>query len=300
LGQQYADKNNKKAAELLINDVIAERMVAGLKKDVKNRTEMRSPLTILLTAQDTPYVSTLTNLQRLIDANDEEQLRAYLSDRSNTIKTTTNKATLQAALDYAQKKGSRFIPILTQAVQNKKTRLEELADALNDYPRGVEEVIRGRETPLLIAARRFDVPVVELLLSRKADVNFHDTANGQTALHEAVKDEGHEESRKDLVEVLLRYHPDVDVVNREQETPLMLASAFDRSLLVRLLLDHHASVNVQDRYGRTALIWAAEQNSLDSARLLLEHGANKDIQDKRNKRAIDYATAPAMRALLTK
>ena len=56
--------------------------------------------------------------------------------------------------------------------------------------------------------------------------------------------------------------PDIDVLNSDQTTPLMLAvhSGEDSEGKVRLLLDHGADRDLKDNYGNTALVHARSHN----------------------------------------
>jgi hypothetical protein len=58
------------------------------------------------------------------------------------------------------------------------------------------------------------------------------------------------------IKTLLQTFP-VDVVDRQQRTPLMYASISNKVRSVELLLKLEANPRLQDGNGRTALLWAA-------------------------------------------
>jgi ankyrin repeat protein len=132
-------------------------------------------------------------------------------------------------------------------------------------------------------------------------------ADGQTLLHLAI-----DQSRPDLVQLLLEFEPDVEAQGRSGSTPLEAAAASGEALIVELLLAHRASteqsesstwgpihlaargghmevlrllllkaadVDAQTKDGNTALHLVAEERRRDCARLLLASGADADVRN---------------------
>ncbi len=130
--------------------------------------------------------------------------------------------------------------------------------------------------------------------------------------------------------LLLQHGASVRHVDKEGNTPLILAARAGETDIVSLLLEHGADVNAQNQQGHTALISAllpaaermqlalpqgsdAEDSSrradflfiferspqhLRTAQLLLRAGAATDVQDASGHSALDYADTPEWRALL--
>uniref|UniRef100_A0A8D9B2T5 Ankyrin repeat domain-containing protein 27 n=1 Tax=Cacopsylla melanoneura TaxID=428564 RepID=A0A8D9B2T5_9HEMI len=101
-------------------------------------------------------------------------------------------------------------------------------------------------------------------------------SDGYTALHIATS-LGH----YDLVQLLIRYHADINIVTRvKQLTPLHIASQNNNLSIVRLLLaDKQCNLNAQDYRGNTALHYAALNNHTNLAALLLKCGGRPQIKN---------------------
>jgi ankyrin repeat protein len=145
----------------------------------------------------------------------------------------------------------------------------------------------------------------ESLLKRNPDLARATTRNGMTALHYAAM-AGH----SDVVDVLLRYHPDVNALDHRGNTALteachggpwkfepaeeiiellldhnaqvdlFQAAATGRTSLIESILDRDSSViDAIDSQGKTALFHAAHNNCLAAVKLLVERGADANRSD---------------------
>jgi ankyrin repeat protein len=145
----------------------------------------------------------------------------------------------------------------------------------------------------------------EILLKRNPDLALATTLNGMTALHYAAM-AGH----FDVVDVLVRYHSDVNALDIRGGTVLMEAChagpwKSERSdEIIQLLLDHNAQIDLSqaaamgrtslieaildrdgslidnpDDRGRTALFHAARNNRFAAVKLLVERGADVNRSD---------------------
>ncbi len=146
---------------------------------------------------------------------------------------------------------------------------------------------------------------VENLLQRNPDLARATTPNGRTALHYAAM-VGH----RDVADVLLRYHTDVNAQDSHGTTALIeachggpwkLEPAED---IIQLLLDHNAQIDLiqaaatgranliasildrdtsaldtPDGQGKTALWHAAHNNRFAAVKLLVERGADVNRSD---------------------
>jgi ankyrin repeat protein len=102
-------------------------------------------------------------------------------------------------------------------------------------------------TALMGAALHGELPIVQYLLSRKAEVN----RQGWTALHYAAAN-GH----ADVVRLLLDEHAYIDAESPNRTTPLMMAVRQGHPTVVRLLIDEGADPTPRNDAGLTAAAYA--------------------------------------------
>jgi len=130
-------------------------------------------------------------------------------------------------------------------------------------------------TPLISAAARGDLEVVNLLIQRGADPNVTDNM-GDTALLHAL------EARYDQVEQILLNHPKLDPHARGLNGVTTLSKYVwrERKDAVQKLLDLGADVNAQDNDGDAPLHGAAQTGNVEILDLILAKGANPNVKNK--------------------
>lgn len=79
---------------------------------------------------------------------------------------------------------------------------------------------------------------------------------------------------QDAVLYLLQQGANPNIIDKMEQTPLVIASKTGKVNIISLLLEHGADVNVHDGLGHAALEWACMEGQEQAARLLLEHGAD--------------------------
>ena len=145
----------------------------------------------------------------------------------------------------------------------------------------------------------------DILLKRNPELARATTRNGMTALHYAAR-AGH----LDVVDILLRYHSDVNALDNRGRTALMEAChggpwKFEPAEdIIQRLLDHNAQIDLfqaaatgrtdliasildrdsslidsPDVQGKTALFHAAHNNRFAAVKLLVERGADVNRSD---------------------
>ena len=94
-----------------------------------------------------------------------------------------------------------------------------------------------------------------------------------------------------IATLLLDHGAEIEAVNDDLRTPLMVACEYGRPNMTRLLVSRGAQVNKIDRLGRTAMILAILDgyNTIEILQILLDAGAEINIRDEDGRSALDYA-----------
>ena len=107
---------------------------------------------------------------------------------------------------------------------------------------------------------------------------------GISPLHIAVKTRN-----LPMVEYLLAHGADVDAQDNNGYTPLAYAIGQHRLEIVRSLIRHHADINLANDAGITPLQQAAYGNDFDIVDLLLENGADPELLNEKGLNACELA-----------
>ncbi len=130
--------------------------------------------------------------------------------------------------------------------------------------KGLDLEIKNPEgqTPLFLAVKDNNLETTQLLLDHGANVNVQDR-DGDTPLLQAAH-----HGNQALLQTLFQFGPDIVKDNNIEST--------------RLFLAHGANVNVEDRDGNTPLMQAVCHGNKDLVELLVQHGGDihhKDLQN---------------------
>lgn len=143
-------------------------------------------------------------------------------------------------------------------------------------------------------------PLVALLISRGADVNFTDQvdrgwsfAKGTTALHLATM-----KGSIPIIKLLVAHGANTEAQNEHGTTPFSIAVNRRKTHIARLLArELGANPNALDRNGLSALHrQCSGQQSIEMVRLLLDVGADVNIQSRETEgnTALHYALSPSI------
>jgi ankyrin repeat protein len=127
-----------------------------------------------------------------------------------------------------------------------KYKQEEVAKLLISYGADVNARDGNGKTPIFYVAHNNNYKIVELLLENGVDVNTSDE-HTCTPLHIAA--EGH----KDVVKVLLKFYADIDSQDEWGNTALHIASSARCRETVGAFLEHGADINIISKNNETPL-----------------------------------------------
>ncbi|KAG6334089.1 hypothetical protein ID866_5005, partial [Astraeus odoratus] len=110
-----------------------------------------------------------------------------------------------------------------------------------------------QRTPLILAATRGFTSAVRLLLARGADVTSVDIT-GSSALHSCIDSslDIKEETRIEVIQLLLDAGCPIDIQDSQQRTPLFLATVHGLSSVIQLLIARGGNAAAVDTYGDSA------------------------------------------------
>jgi len=170
--------------------------------------------------------------------------------------------------------------LLHQIVSN--GNVEELEQQLLSDRDTINDVVNGM-TPIMLAATRGNVEMIDLLFTQGADPNKRGSMQ-RTALQYAT-----EKNHIEACKRLLNYGADIDAYDNGRLSPLIMAANRGHTALALLFIERGADVNIQHVNGWTALIDATARGDEKLVNALLNAGANKNLAEKNGKTAIDYA-----------
>lgn len=128
---------------------------------------------------------------------------------------------------------------------------------------------------------------IERYLSRKGNPNSITDSYDNSLLHVLAFS-----GDPIFVQILLRYQPDINTLNTDHETPLIVSlknEHFEPTETVKLLLNAGADPNIVDSDGNNALHIAVYYNHLNIVKLLLRYGMNLIIKNNNQQTARDIA-----------
>lgn len=134
-------------------------------------------------------------------------------------------------------------------------------------------------TPLMAAAYKTGrINIMLSLLGAGEEINATNS-NGDTALMMALFGDK-EKERKETVQCLLDYEPDLEMKNNQELNALMLAALNEHIGCLKLLIQAGANLESRGSQGRTALAQAVDNDNLESAKVLLHAKANIETRDQ--------------------
>lgn len=139
------------------------------------------------------------------------------------------------------------------------------------------------ETLLIKATRNKDKNMVKMLLDQNSDVNTIDRNHNTPLLIAIFGDES------GIITMMLEKEADVNATNKDQEFALFRASFEGKIDTVRLLLAHGSAINQVAWLNTTSLMAASRKGHVEVVCLLLEHKADTNMRYVDGKTALMFA-----------
>lgn len=172
-------------------------------------------------------MSVESRLLKLIQTNDEENLRAQLDKPE--------------ALYFRTSKGNSLLHL--SATNNRPS----LCRLLIEHDFNPNRINRKGLTPLHIAVEKGFLEVIHALTG--ANVNAR-TADGKTALHYLAAN-APATTRNEIFEFLIQRGADLNALNSEWHTPLHTAIFTRNTSIAKLLIEHGADISITTPGGKT-------------------------------------------------
>jgi len=136
-------------------------------------------------------------------------------------------------------------------------------------------------TPIIVAATANKDQVIEELIKHGANTTERDSSGG-SALDNAIF-YGHSKTVKALLKGTDKMEP------AQASEFLLMSAGLGHKEIIEALLNFGIDVNIIGKNNRTALITATHFNRADIVEYLLQHGANTSLKDKDGNTALDIA-----------
>ena len=171
------------------------------------------------------------------------------------------------------------------ACLHRAVHYKETLQALIDHGAGVNVTNNDKETALLEAciSRWTALDAINVLLNAGADPNIADQ-KGYTCLIYATNNQ----CPKEVLQALTDHEADVNAVNNDGATALLLACNAGQRELVCLLLTAGADTSIVDVHGDTCLhklLYRDHDHDHETLQMLLEHGVSVNARNKNRQTA---------------
>jgi len=159
---------------------------------------------------------------------------------------------------------------LHYAIAKDNANTVEIIKILLEAKANINATDKKGRTPLMHSVKKNHLSATQILLDYEADILAQDSL-GNDALKNAIISK----ASPDMIRLLINNGADINSINFNGITPLILAVKFDDDEIVELLIDRRADIHVEDHEHHNALYYAAFNNNLYALQTLLRAGAFK-------------------------
>ena len=227
-----------------------------IKKFIENGVDLyrvdekgRSPLEVLLRTWDKQHNGLGEKIRRENNNLPQEKLQALFESEYRAIKHNSLecfKLLINAYEDISLKLGKDKVTALHISLE---LNIPEVVEYLMSHGADIEAQNKDGNTPLILAAKHFNIWSMLALLEKGANANTRNRA-GLTALHYCCM--GISRS-KHAIDLLVKYGADVNAQSNTGYTPLHHAALAEEYIKVHKLLYYDANPDVMTFDGKTVL-----------------------------------------------
>ncbi|WP_290575898.1 ankyrin repeat domain-containing protein [Ketobacter sp.] len=245
-----------------------------------------APLHIACRQNQPDIVATLLKQEGIdVNAVSKEQLTPFLlAVKQNSIASIRTMATSRLLDFESQDKDSHqalWIAVDTQNHETVKTLLEFPKINRNHYSKNVDEL------PLWLAVEKSLVDIFQLLCADRHVSLAERNQDGNQLLHVLAKS-----GNRQLMDILLECNVDINALNKNNETPLIVAINNGNSNIAAALLKANAYPYRYPQYEELSPLSAAiSKNDVAMLSLLLSYGASINETDREGRSLLHLSCA---------
>ncbi len=170
---------------------------------------------------------------------------------------------------------------LSETAANESIYIELLSKLVSIDKNLLKEKNEQEQNALQVAVINDNVEIAQWLIEKGVSLEEKDIL-GNTSFH--IIATSNLVSFKNLIEE----HYDGNILNLEEDTPLIEASKVGHDEIVSMLVKYD-NINHQNKLGKTALMYASEYGYANTVKVLLANGADPTIVSEQDMTALDYA-----------
>ncbi len=269
-------------------------------------------------------VHSIAQHKQLFQTNREKQSLLHLAVLSNNIKSVLYL--LNKGLDIDAEDNDGLTPLI---IATSHTRYLDVAILLLDRHATVEHVSSNGHSALSVAIRNNNPEGAKVLIKRGANINIADNAHTPLTLTHTALLQYHENAQvyreletlllskgarvdvalnslgwtplcttvtkaqdqpnNDHMRLLLQLGADVNHLDINGRTPLMLAASMGRLSSVEMLMNNYAANDTIDNFGWSALMFGVYYNHIDVVTFMLDSGVNPNLVSDQGLTALKIA-----------
>ena len=159
---------------------------------------------------------------------------------------------------------------------------QEILETMINHGADVNVPNMGGRTPLMLACKKENIRTINVLLNAGANPHISDDS-GDTCLHYAVNGVRSEEA----LDIIISHGVDVNAVNKNIQTALMIACDKRRTDLINILLNARANPNITDADGFACIHHMVVKGcSKEALETIIKHGASVNASNRNNETAL--------------